>query len=77
MKDIKAKQSGIKNAKREPEDFGSKWVGKKCMIILNDNSVINAKVTDNSKYYLEIINIANNKVEYIHKEYIKKIVIEE
>jgi hypothetical protein len=74
VKGSKPNHGGIK---KEFDDFGSRWIGKKGLIILDDNSTINAKITDNSKYYLEVVDLENNKAVYVHKVHIKKIIIEE
>ena len=63
--------------RKEIEDFGSKWVGRKCLIILNDNSTVRVKVTNDSKFYIEGTDVGTNKTMYIRKEYIKKLIIEE
>jgi len=76
-KEQKPKPGFHDKGKKEVEDFSDRWVGKKVLIIMSDNSSVNAKITDNSKYYLEVVDLDTNKVTYIHKPFIRKIIIEE
>jgi hypothetical protein len=76
-KEQKPKPGFQDKRKEEVEDFSDKWVGKKVLILMSDNSSVNAKITDNSKYYLEVVDLNTNKVTYIHKPFIRKIIIEE
>jgi len=70
------KPKPLDKGKKEIEDFSDRWVGKKALILMADNSSVNVKITDNSKYYLEAIDLDTNKVIYINKPYIMKIIVE-
>jgi hypothetical protein len=76
QKEPKPKPS-CKGNEEEPEDFSGKWIGKKALIIMSDNSTVNAKIIGNSKYYLEVVDLDSSKVTYVHKSDIKKLVIED
>jgi hypothetical protein len=70
------KPKPLDKGKKEVEDFSDRWVGKKALILMTDNSSINAKITDSSKYYLEAVDLDTNKVIYINKRYTVKIIVE-
>jgi hypothetical protein len=75
-KEQKPKPKPLDKEKKEIEDFSDRWIGKKVLILMSDNSSLNAKITDNSKYYLEVVDLDTGKVTYIHKPYIRKIIVE-
>lgn len=75
-KEQKPKPKPLDKGKKEIEDFSDRWIGKKVLILMSDNSSLNAKITDNSKYYLEVVDLDTGKVTYIHKPYIRKIIVE-
>jgi len=76
-KEQKPKPGFRDKRKEEVEDFSDRWVGKRVLILMSDNSSVNAKITDNSKYYLGVAGLDTNKVTYIHKPFIRKIIVEE
>jgi len=65
-----------KNNSKDFGDFGKKWIGKKCIIVFYDGTIINGRVNDDQKYFIEFIDSAN-RTAYINKAYIREIIPEE